>query len=162
MNVLTIAGNLGSDAHMNQVSGQNGPISVCNFSVAVSKRQRDAQGNNLTLWVDCALWGVRAEALGQYLTKGSKVTVTGEADVSSYEGQNGFVPKLTLRVQDITLQGGGQQQGQQAGAGQYQQHQAPAQNQHQHQPARPPQQQAPAQQQAGHHPPIDFDDDIPF
>lgn len=116
MNVLTIAGNIGRDCRVNSVNGQNGAISVCNFVVAVDKRQKDQNGQKQTLWVECALWGARADALAQYLTKGTKVSVSGEADVTSYTDNNGnVVPKMTLRVNDVTLQGGGQQQGQQGG-----------------------------------------------
>lgn len=109
MNVLTIAGNLGRDARLNAVQGQQGPVSVANFAVAVKKRQKDQQGNYQTLWVDCSLWGTRADALAQYLQKGTRVSVTGEADVTTYTDNNGnVVPKLTLRVNEITLLGGGE------------------------------------------------------
>lgn len=134
MNVLTIAGIVGGDARLNSINGQNGPVSVMNFTVAVKKRTKDQAGNNETLWVDCALLGVRADSLAQYVTKGSKISVSGEADIDSYQGQNGMVPKLTLRVNDLTLQGKpADQQHQQQG---YQQ-QAPQQQQQQQRAAPP-------------------------
>lgn len=150
MNVLTIAGNLGSEARLNAVQGQQGPISVANFAVAVKKRQKDQQGNYQTLWVDCSLWGTRADALAQYLQKGTRVAVTGEADVTTYTDNNGnVVPKLTLRVNEITLLGGGENNGntaaQQPQAGGYQQ---PAQR--------------PAQAPDGPSTQFDSDDSIPF
>ena len=152
MNILTIAGNLGRDARLNQVNGQNGPISVANFAVAVKKRQKGSDGKPLTLWVDCALWSTRADALAQYLTKGTRVAVSGEADVDQYQAQDGtLVPKLTMRVQEITLLGGGEHQAQQS-------QQAPAQQQYRH----PAQQQAPAQKPAAPGPVDDLDDQIPF
>jgi single-strand DNA-binding protein len=146
MNVLTIAGNIGKDPRLGSVNGKNGPTSVLNFAVAVRKQQKGQDGKPLTLWVDCALWGNRAEALSQYLAKGSKVTVTGEADVSTYQANDGTtMPKLTLRVAEITLMGdSGQQQGQQT----------------QRQPQQQPRQQ-PAQSYQ-QHPVDDFDDQIPF
>lgn len=161
MNLLTIAGNLGREARINQVQGQNGPISVANFAVAVKKRQKGSDGKPLTLWVDCALWGTRADALAQYLTKGTRVAVSGEADVEQYQAQDGtMVPKLTLRVNELTLLGGGEQAQQQGGQGQpYQQ---PMQRQQQ--PAgQPGGYQAPAPQPQGQQGGFDdFDDDIPF
>lgn len=153
MNILTIAGNLGRDARINQVNGSNGPISVANFSVAVKKRQKGSDGKPLTLWIDCAIWGNRADALGPYLTKGTRVAVSGEADVEQYQAHDGtMVPKLTLRVNELTLLGGGEQQQQQ---GQPQQQYR--------QPAAPRQPQAPAPQPQGQQGGFDdFDDDIPF
>lgn len=112
MNTATFAGNVGQDPRMNSVNTANGPKSVLNFSLAVQKRTKDQQGNYETLWVDCAVWGERADKLSQYITKGTKLAVSGSVDVDSYDGQNGVVPKLTMMVNELTLQGGGQNQGQ--------------------------------------------------
>ena len=164
MNTATFAGNVGQDPRMNSVNTQNGPKSVLNFSLAVQKRTKDQQGNYETLWIDCAVWGDRAEKLSQYITKGTKLAVSGSVDVDSYEGNNGFVPKLTMMVNELTLQGGGQSQGQnnqaQGGYTQQSQQQAPQQQYQQspqqggQQPQNAPQQQggyAP-QQQSGFNP----------
>lgn len=148
MNTANFAGNVGQDPRMNTVNTANGQKSVLNFSLAVQKRTKDQQGNYETLWVDCAIWGDRADNLSQYITKGTKLAVSGSVDVDSYEGNNGFVPKLTLMVNELTLQGGGQQ-GQSQGA-QNTQGYAPQQNAPQQAPNQQyqqPQQQAPAQQQ---------------
>ena len=183
MNTASFAGNVGQDPRMNTVNTSNGQKSVLNFSLVVQKRTKDQQGNYETLWVDCAIWGDRADKLSQYITKGTKLAVSGSVDVDSYEGNNGFVPKLTLMVNELTLQGGGQQ-GQSQGTqnnqsyapqqnapqqnqpqGSYQQPQGNAQGQYQQQGN---QNQAPQgghnkQQQGGFNSPsIDFDDDIPF
>jgi len=154
MNTATFAGNVGQDPRMNSVNTQSGPKSVLNFSLAVQKRTKDQQGNYETLWIDCAVWGDRADKLSQYITKGTKLAVSGSVDVDSYEGNNGFVPKLTMMVNELTLQGGGQSQGQssqsqgcyapQQQAPQQQYQQAPQQSYQQSQNA--PQQNAPQQQ----------------
>lgn len=131
MNTANFAGNVGQDPRMNTVSTANGQKSVLNFSLAVQKRTKDQQGNYETLWVDCAIWGDRADKLSQYITKGTKLAVSGSVDVDSYEGNNGFVPKLTLMVNELTLQGGGQQgqsQGTQNNQGYAPQQNAPQQN----------------------------------
>lgn len=185
MNTANFAGNVGQDPRMNTVNTANGQKSVLNFSLAVQKRTKDQQGNYETLWVDCAVWGDRADKLSQYITKGTKLAVSGSVDVDSYEGNNGFVPKLTLMVNELTLQGGGQQgqsQGAQNTQGYAPQQNAPQQNapqQAQNQQYQP-QQQAPAQQnyqqapqqnqapQGGYAPQQQqnqapsFDDDLPF
>ena len=155
MNTATFAGNVGQEPRMNSVNTANGPKSVLNFSLAVQKRTKDQQGNYETLWVDCAVWGERADKLSQYITKGTKLAVSGSVDVDSYDGQNGVVPKLTMMVNELTLQGGGQNQGQnqnnQSQQGGYQQQQPVQQqqqggfNQHQGQNQSPQQ----SQQQGG-------------
>lgn len=94
-NNATFTGNLGKDAERRQVGDQT----VCNFSIAVNGR------NDSVMWVECALWGKRAEAGGvtEYLTKGKSVLVSGPVELDSYDGK----PKLKLRVNELQLLGGG-------------------------------------------------------
>lgn len=95
MNNWTVAGNVGKDAVLRHTP-QGDP--VLNFSVGVTERKGQ---ENVTLWVDCSLWGKRAESLEQYISKGSKVTVSGQAGVRVHEGK----AYMTMRVSDVTLQG---------------------------------------------------------
>lgn len=106
MFTMIITGALGADAKLNQVNGTNGSTPVLNFSVAVKSKKKDAQGKPITKWVDCALWGKRAESMAQYMTKGTVVSLNGEPDMDSYNGQNGLVLKQTLTVDDIQMFGG--------------------------------------------------------
>lgn len=75
-------------------------------------------GEKETLWVECAMWGERGQKVAEYVTKGSSVTVQGRVSLGSYEGN----PKLKLDVQELTLQGGkpneGEQRGTKPGGGQ--------------------------------------------
>lgn len=95
MNNWTIAGNVGKDAVLRHIP-QGDP--VLNFSVGVTERKGQ---ENVTLWVDCSLWGKRAESLEQYIGKGQKVVVSGQAGVRVHDGK----AYMTLRVSDVTLQG---------------------------------------------------------
>lgn len=143
---LTIAGNLGKDAELRQVNGANGATSVANFSVAVKTSKKDQDGKPVTEWVECSLWGKRAEALAQYLTKGTVVSISGEPKASHYSTQNNEVrSKLTLTVGELTLLGGGKSQqqgvGQTQNQGYQQQAGQPMQNQGYQQPNQPMQNQ---------------------
>lgn len=150
MNVSVFAGNIGKDCRINTVQTANGDVAVCNFTLAVRKRKKNHDGTPQTLWVDCALWGNRVNALSPYLKQGQKVTVSGEVDVDSYQKDGQIVPKLTLNVSDLDLQGGNQQQGHsQQSQGNQQPMQQPAMNQQQPNPRQ--------QNQGG-----GFDDSIPF
>ena len=84
---------------------------VCNLSLAFSYGQKGSDGNRPTQWVDASFWGKRAEALAQYLTKGSLIAVTlDDVHIETYEGKNGPGQKLVGRVIDIELAGGKQAQ----------------------------------------------------
>ena len=166
MNVLVIAGNVGKDAKINQVQTSTGFINVANFSVAVATMKKDSTtGKPISQWFDCALWGDRADKIAQFLTAGTKVCVTGEVGVDSYQdGQGVMKPKLTVRVGNVTLQGSSnQQQGQQQAQPMQQQRQQPAQQQQPQQGYQYNHQQAQQPQNAGgfNEPPMSFDDDLP-
>ena len=61
MNVGTFSGRIGRDAELRHA--KNGDA-VTNFSLAVDVGTKDSPR---TLWIDCVLWGKRAESLTQYL-----------------------------------------------------------------------------------------------
>jgi len=100
MKNLTIAGRLTKDADLRTTTGGD---QVCGFSVAVDDR---SGREKTTMFFDCALWGKRGEALSQHLTKGTSVTVAGDLGRREHDGKT----YLTIRVQDVTLQGGKPQQ----------------------------------------------------
>jgi single-strand DNA-binding protein len=61
------------------------------------------------MWVSCALWGKRGDALAPYLKKGSKVTVSGQIKLRTYQKKDGTPgTELTLNVQNIDLNGSNQ------------------------------------------------------
>ena len=99
MNVFSCTGRLGRDSKTNQTQGGT---SVCNFALAVESGFGD---NKKTIWLDCALWGKRAEgALPQYLIKGAQVAVSGEMATREYQDNSGANrTAVTLRVNDLTL-----------------------------------------------------------
>jgi single-strand DNA-binding protein len=103
MQNITIAGRIGRDAEVRTA----GTDKVCGFTVAVDSRQGREKVTN---WWRISLWGKRGEALAQYLTKGSNVTISGEFSLSEYEGK----PQLNIRANEVALQGGAQGSGQPA------------------------------------------------
>jgi single-strand DNA-binding protein len=101
MKVIGLA-RLGRDAEVRTTQGGE---QVASLSLAFTRR---VKGEKLTDWVDGALWGKRAEALAQYLTKGSLVVVTlDDVHIETYQGKNGEGNKLVGRVTDVELAGGG-------------------------------------------------------
>jgi single-strand DNA-binding protein len=102
MNSISIAGVLGKDPELKQV----GQEQVLSFTVA------DSQGKEKpTLWWNCQLWGKRATTLQQYMAKGQKVTVSGNVQMREYTDKDGNKKTaMDVRVNDVALQGGGEQQ----------------------------------------------------
>jgi single-strand DNA-binding protein len=90
MNFGTFSGRLGRDAELNKM--QSGDP-VLNFSMAVDIGTKD---NPKTMWVECALFGVRAEKLQRWLTRGVKVTVMGRITLDQYATRDG-AQKTALR-----------------------------------------------------------------
>ena len=104
---LTIAGTCGKDAELRQTQGGD---SVLSFSLAVDGG-KDRNGNKRdSTWFDCSIWGKRATALQGYITKGSKLVVTGRPTAREYQGK----VYLGCAVQELTFMGGGQSGGGQA------------------------------------------------
>ena len=119
MNSWNFTGNLGQDCRAGNVNG----TPVVNFSVASSSGYGDKK---VTTWVDCALWGNRATALQQYLTKGQKVAITGEHGTREHDGKT----YTTCRVDNVTLIGDKQDNQQSGGFQNNQQgYQQPSNNQ---------------------------------
>jgi single-strand DNA-binding protein len=93
---------LGRDAEVRYTPGGD---AVCNLSLAVNYGPKDQGGNRPTQWIDATLWGKRAEALAQFLVKGSVHCFTLEdIHIETYQkngGGEGF--KLAARVLDVEL-----------------------------------------------------------
>lgn len=100
MNNATFAGRIGRDAEVRHTSGGK---PVAGFPLAVDEYA--GQGEKKTLWVDCSMWGERAEKLAQYLAKGVPVAVSGQVGLRTYESNGQTKASLTLRVAELTLLG---------------------------------------------------------
>jgi single-strand DNA-binding protein len=105
MKTITIAGTIGRDAEVRNAADRK----VTGWSVAVDDGWGDKK---TTLWFDCNWWGQRGEKVAPYLTKGGKVTVSGELSTREYDGKT----KLTIEVNNVKLQGGGQERQQDSGS----------------------------------------------
>ena len=91
---ITAHGNLGKDPELKNV-GQN---QVASFSLAVRT------GKDETTWLNCAVWGKRAQTAAEYLRKGAKITIAGQAKLRSYTTQDGTEKQsLDVNVTDFSL-----------------------------------------------------------
>lgn len=99
MKSITISGGIGKDAVTRTTPAGD---MVTSWSVAVAEGFGDKKRK---LWFDCSLWGARGEKLAEYLSKGSKVSVSGDLSTREHEGKT----YLTVRADQVTLMGGGEQ-----------------------------------------------------
>ena len=117
LNSVTISGNLTRDSELRATKSGGGVLS---FSVAVNDRVK--QGNDWVdspSFIDCTIFGSRAESLGQYLTKGTFVALTGKLRQSSWMGKDGQRrSKVEVIVDEVNFNRpqGGQLQAEQPGA----------------------------------------------
>jgi len=100
MNLLAATGRLGQDAKLSYTANQD---AICNFSLSLTAGYGDKA---TTTWLNCNLWGKRAEILAPMLLKGTQIGVTGEISQRSYKAKDGTEKtSLELRVADVTLLG---------------------------------------------------------
>lgn len=104
INRVEISGNLTRDAEMR--SSRSG-TAVLKFSVAVNDRKKNqstGEWEDVTSFVDCTMFGRRAEALESRLRKGVKVFVAGRLRQDTWETEDGSKrSKLEVIVEDIDL-----------------------------------------------------------
>ena len=120
INRVMISGNLTRDAELRTTPSGT---AILSFGVAVNDRRRNANGEweDYANFIDCTMFGRRAEALAQYLTKGVKVAVEGRLHYSSWEDRNSGQrrSKVDVTVDELEFKssrnGGGQ--GYDAGSG---------------------------------------------
>ena len=155
INRVVISGNLTRDPEMRATTSG---MQVLSFGVAVNDRRRNPQTGeweDYPNFVDCAMFGTRAEAVSRYLSKGSKVAIEGKLRYSSWERDGQRRSKLEVIVDEIEFMS----RGQQGEAGGY----APAPSYGQQGGYAPAPQQAPAPMAAPVPPAVDvYDEDIPF
>ncbi|MEX9221816.1 single-stranded DNA-binding protein [Providencia rettgeri] len=135
INTITASGNLGKDCEQRWTP--NGKA-VASFSLPIKQGYGE---HEKVSWVICKMFGPKAEKLPEYLTKGTKVTVTGEFVMEEWTSQNGEKKSApVIIVNQLDFGGNGNQAG----------------SQNLRQPQQP-QQQAPQND-----PPMDWEDSIPF
>lgn len=101
INRCCISGNLTRDGELR--STQSG-MAVLQLGVAVNdrrKNQRTGEWEDYPNFVDCTMFGSRAEKLARYLTKGTKVAIDGRLRYSSWEQDGQKRSKLSVVVEDI-------------------------------------------------------------
>lgn len=155
INRCIISGNLTRDPELRQTQGGT---SVLQMGVAVNDRRKNpstGEWEDVANFVDCVLFGTRAERVAQYLDKGTKVAIEGRLRYRAWEQDGQRRSKLEVVVDEIEFMSRQQQPAQAYQQPTYAPPAAPAYAPAPQRPAPPrPQQTAMAMQYA--------DEDIPF
>jgi single-strand DNA-binding protein len=80
----TVIGGLTKDVEVREVNGNK----VANFTIAVQRDYKDAEGNYGTDYYDCEVWGKTAEYMGKGV-KGQAASATGRFESRSYTDKEG-------------------------------------------------------------------------
>lgn len=100
VNIIALTGNLVRDPDVKAMTSGN---VIMNFSLAVNERVRNSQGEyeDYASYVDCVMFGNRAEAVSRFISKGSKVAVSGHIRQRRWEHDGQKRSKIEVIVEDI-------------------------------------------------------------
>ena len=96
MNKVQLIGRLTKDPEVKYTQNQ---IANLQFSIAVDRKFKNAQGQRETDFISCVAWRQTAEFIGKYFKKGSKIAVCGAIQTRKYD-QNGVTHYVTEVVID--------------------------------------------------------------
>lgn len=102
INRVNISGNLTRDPELRMTGGGT---AVLDMGVAVNERRKNPQTGeweDRPNFIDCTMFGSRAEAVSRFLSKGSKVAIEGRLRWSSWQAKDGTKrSKIEVVVDEI-------------------------------------------------------------
>lgn len=101
INAVALSGNVGRAPELRQTpSGAY----ILTFSLAVNERIRKGdEWTDHANWVDCVVFGKRAEGLSKVLEKGMKVCLSGRLRYSSWEKDGSRRSKLEVIAENVDI-----------------------------------------------------------
>ena len=103
INRVVISGNLTSDPELRQTAGG---LPVLGFSVAVNDRRKNQstdEWEDYPNFVDCTMFGARADSVAKFLSKGAKVAIEGKLRWSQWEKDGQKRSKLEVIVDELEV-----------------------------------------------------------
>lgn len=101
INRVIISGNLTRDPELRSTAGG---LPVLGFGVAVNDRRKNQQTGDwedYPNFIDCTMFGTRAESLSRFLTKGTKVSIEGKLRWSQWERDGQKRSKIEVIVDEL-------------------------------------------------------------
>jgi single-strand DNA-binding protein len=109
INRVVISGNLTREPELRRTQGG---MAILSFGVAVNDRKKNQQTGeweDYANFVDCTVFGKRAESLSDRLYKGMKVAIEGKLRYSQWERESQKRSKLEVAVDEIEFMSRNQQ-----------------------------------------------------
>ena len=101
INIVMLTGNISWEPEL-RTTATGTP--VLSFGVAVNDRRKNSktqEWEDYPNFIDCSMFGSRAESVSKYLSKGSKVSIAGKLRWSQWERDGEKRSKITVIVDDI-------------------------------------------------------------
>ena len=102
INRVIVSGNLTREPEVRTTASGN---PVMGFGIAVNDRRKNSQTGeweDYPNFIDCTMFGARAESLSRYLSKGTKVSIEGKLRWSQWETNEGQKrSKIEIIVDEI-------------------------------------------------------------
>ena len=101
INRVIISGNLTRDPELRSTAGGT---SVLGFGVAVNDRRKNQQTGeweDYPNFIDCTMFGARADALSRYLSKNTRVAIEGKLRWSQWERDGQRRSKIEVIVDEL-------------------------------------------------------------
>ena len=86
MNKVSLVGRITKEPELKLTSNQK---SYCNFTLAVDRKFKDANGQRQADFINCIAWNQTATFICKYFHKGNRIGVSGSIQTRSYDDQNG-------------------------------------------------------------------------
>lgn len=105
INRVVISGNLTRDPELRTTASG---MPIMSIGVAVNDRRKNNQTGeweDYANFIDCTMFGTRAQNIQQYLSKGSKVTIEGKLRWSQWERDGQKRSKIEVIIDDIDFSG---------------------------------------------------------
>ena len=97
MNRTILIGRLTKDPEVKLTQNQT---PYCNFTIAVDRRFKDANGQRQADFINCVAWRQTATFIQKYFRKGSRIGICGSIQTRNYEDQNGQKHYVTEVIAD--------------------------------------------------------------
>ena len=93
MNKVEIIGRLTKEPEVKLTQNET---AFCNFTVAVDRKYKDANGQRQADFINCVAWRQTAQFIQKYFHKGNRIGICGSIQTRSYEkdGQKIFVTEV--------------------------------------------------------------------
>lgn len=101
INRVAISGNLTRDPELRQTAGG---MAILGFGVAVNDRRKNQQTGeweDYPNFIDCSMFGTRAQSVSRFLSKGSKVAIEGKLRWSQWERDGQKRSKVEVIVDEL-------------------------------------------------------------